>query len=246
MNKKIYSIVFATLLIATTALSQTGTIKVAKPKPTPKPIPQKEPVQPVQHQKAILINAAGNYALKDINKMGYEAEVLLPLWNNLFFWGIKYSHESEYYNLQPYDTETSTSAFAYSKSISESDYLKMPIGFSTFMVNHNVQISGGRRTGNVCLSWGIAPEYLLKTKNQYGRLNYGDFNKFNLSGFAGIGIPIRQSFAINLNYSRDFFNNLKDNNIYNEIGTVVGKRKTKTNLVSISVSYRIKYGDKNK
>ena len=99
--------------------------------------------------------------------------------------------------------------------------------------------------GRVYFTWGVTPEYLIKTKNQYGRLNYADFNQFNLSGYVALGTPLPKfNVKVYLSYSKDFFNNLKDNNVYNEQGIATGKQKSKTNLLSLSINYTFKYGKK--
>ena len=90
----------------------------------------------------------------------------------------------------------------------------------------------------ILLSFGLTPEYLSKTKNQYGRLNYSDFNQFNLSGNVSLGFRIRIIY-LRFGYSKDFFENLKDVNIYNSVGEKIGKQKSKTNLLSLTLVYSI-------
>ncbi len=233
---------FLSLLITTVSFSQTGTIKIARP-----PAEQKDTLTPLQPLtatvKAIGLSVAGNYSFKDINKVGFEAEASFPVIFQIFYLGLKYSKEFKYYSLQPYNPETTSEANHYSRSINESDYIKMPIAFNTFLLDKNASIAtGASNQREVCLSFGIAPEYLLKTSDQHGRLNYRDFKKFNLSAFAAFGFPIRKTnFSVNLGYSRDFFNNLKDNNIYNTNGAVLGKRSSRSNLTTLSLTYRIRY-----
>lgn len=228
MNKKAYSAILVLLLATNCLFSQTGTIKIAKPT-----VPKKDTVIPVKRYRAIITSVSSNYTFKGINQLGYEAEVLVGFLNNHYFVGLKYCNENQYYQLSPYNSETLLSETGYSKSENKSDYLKMPIGFSSFLAVGN--------RGRFYFSMAIVPEYLLKTKNQYDKLSYSDFNQFNLSGYVALGIPIRKlNLSVNISYSRDFFNNLKDKNIYNEQGAIIGKQKSKTNLLALSISYRIR------
>lgn len=239
-NKNSYSAILVFLLITNCLFSQTGTIKIAKP-----PATKKDTIIPQKNQRAIITSVSSNYTFKGINQLGYEAEVLVGFYNNHCFVGLKYCNENQYYQLSSYNSETLLSETGYSKSENKSDYLKMPIGFSTFLTGGNINV--GNR-GRFCLSMAIVPEYLLKTKNQYDRLGYDNFNQYNLSGYVALGIPIKKfNLSVNVSYSRDFFNNLKDKNVYNEQGAVIGKQKSKTNLLALSISYRITaYGSKNK
>lgn len=240
MNKKAYSAILVLLLVTNCLLSQTGTIKIAKP-----PATKKDTVIPQIRYRAIITSVSSNYTFKGINQLGYEAEVQVGFRNNHYFIGLKYCNENQYYQLSPFNSVTHLSEIGYSKSENKSDYLKMPIGISTFMAGGGIAINN---KGNIGFSMAIVPEYLLKTKNQYNRLAYSDFNQFNLSGYISLGIPIRKlNLHVNVSYSRDFFDNLKDKNIYNEQGVIVGKQKSKTNLAALSISYRIRtYGNRNK
>lgn len=229
MNKKIYSILFVISLIATTSFSQTGTIKIAKPKSTPTPPPAQPKVKDPQ-RRALGIGIATNYTFKGINQVGYDAEVLLPFVHQVFT-GIRYSHENQYYNLSPFNSETLTQEQSSGKSETKSDYINIPLGVS-------YRLAVGKMLSCNVLA-GIEGQYLFNTKNQYGRLMSGNFNKYNLAGFVSIGIPVRNRFSINLRYTKDFFDNLKDNKMYNETGAIVGKQKSKTNLLSLSVSCSI-------
>ncbi|OFY84211.1 MAG: hypothetical protein A3F72_14380 [Bacteroidetes bacterium RIFCSPLOWO2_12_FULL_35_15] len=209
--------------------SQTGTIKIVKPLP-----PKKDTVV-TPRKKAInfTTSISSNYTFKGNNKFGYDAEASF-LFHNVLFIGLKYSNENQYYQLSPFNKETLKQEIAYSKSENKSDYLKIPIGFK-------YQILTGSQ-GRFLISIGLSPEYLLKTKNHYGRLNYSDFNQFNLAGTISLGIPIfRKNYSINVSYSKDFFENLKDKNMYDQNGAVLGKQKSKTNLLSLSLSYHIRY-----
>lgn len=226
--KKAYSAFLFLFLFSFVSYSQTGTIKIAKP-----PAAKKDTVIPPKKSPSIItITAGGNYTFKGINKIGYDAEVLFI---HSFYLGVKYSHEMEYYQLSPYNTETLLPETAYSKSENQFDYIKLPFGTATHMTYGNMK----KKLGMSYFSLGLVPEYLLKVKNQYNRLNINNFNRFNLAGNITIGFPFLKHYSVNFSYSKDFFNNLKDKNIYDETGAVVGKQKSKTNLISLSISYRI-------
>lgn len=232
MNKKTYSIIFVILLIATTSSSQTGTIKIAKPKPIPTPA-QAPPINN-KPKRFLGVGVGSNYTFKGINRFGYDAEILIPLAHQVFL-GIKYSHENQYYNLSPYNSETLTLEQSNGKSENKSDYISMPLGASC-----NIALGNTKRQLISCnVMIGVEGQYLFNTKNQYDRLKYADFKKYNLGGFVSIGIPVRNRFSINLRYTKDFFDNLKDKNMYNETGLIIGKQKSKTNLLSLSVSCSI-------
>lgn len=223
-----FSILFFSL-ISIQLSSQTGTIKIVKPV-----TPKKDTVLPPSKRGIVITTGiSGNYTFKGNNKFGYEAEVCIPIHNALFI-GLKYCSENQYYQLSAFNKETATQEPAYARSENRSDYLKVPI-----VLMRDIQ-TGSRR--HFLFSFGLVPEYLWKTKNQYGRLNYSEFNQFNLAGTISIGFPIfKNHYSININYSKDFFENLKDRNIYDQYGTTVGKQKSKTNLLSLSLSYFILY-----
>lgn len=227
--KRLYFFILFIFISSTLLFSQTGTIKIVKPL-TPK---KDTIVTPRKKTITFTTSISSNYTFKGNNKFGYDAEVSFP-YHNVLFVGLKYCNENQYYQLSPFNKETSKQEIAYSKSENKSDYLKIPIVFK-------YQILTGSR-GRFLISLGLSPEYLLKTKNQYGRLNYSDFNQFNLAGTISLGFPIfRKNYSINVGYSKDFFENLKDRNMYDQNGAVLGKQKSKTNLLSLSLSYFIRY-----
>lgn len=231
MNKKVYSAILILLLLVNYSVSQTGTIKIAKP-------PEKKET-PIKQQKTrfAAVSVGTNYTFKGINKVGYNAEVMFSVLNNHASLGLGYCNENQYYQLSPDNSDTLNSLQGFTKSENKADYIKMP-----FRIMYSLAVSA---RGRVYFTWGVTPEYLLKTKNQYGRLNYSDFNQFNLSGHIALGFPIRKlNLKVNLGYSKDFFNNLKDSNVYNDQGIATGKQKSKTNLLSLSINYTIKYGKK--
>lgn len=227
--QKAYSAILVLLLITNCLFSQTGTIKIAKPQAA-----KRDTVIAPKRQRSVGISISSNYTFKGINQLGYDAEVLLPLAHGTF-WGIKYSHENQYYNLSPYRTETLMPDLLSGKSENKSDYIKMPIGIWYNMSAGNMR----RQLASFHLIIGLEGQYLFYTKNQYDRLKYADFKKYNLAGFVGIGIPFRNRVSINIRYTKDFFDNLKDKNIYNETGAIVGKQKSKTDLLSVSLGFAI-------
>lgn len=222
--KKTYSAFLFLLLFSFVSYSQTTeTIKIAKPQPA-----KEDKIIPQKRYMGIGLTAGSNYTFKGINQYGYFAEIHFPC-HHLLFWGLGYAHENEYYRLSPYNTETLKPEQAYSKSENKSDYAKLDLG-----ITYNMAI--GARS-NFYFLLCLEPQYLLQTKNQYGQLHYSDFNKFNLAGCVSIGIPLLQHrSSLHLRYSKDFIDNLKDKNIYNETGAIVGKQKSKTNLLSLSLT----------
>ena len=219
--KKHDSILLFLSFISNFLVSQTGTIKVAKP------APKKDSVITQKAYRRIRLEIGSNYTFKGINKLGVDAEVIFRLAHRTFI-GLQYSYQNQYYSLSPFNTETLKQETISGKSENKQQYLKMPIGFSYYM---NI---GTQCTFNI--SPELAPEYLLSTSNQYGRLNYSKFHQYNVSGIISIGLRIRSRLSLNICYSKDFFENLKDRNMYNVTGTVVGKQKSKTNLISLSLS----------
>lgn len=233
-------VILSILGLASSSFSQTGTIKVEK-----KTVEKIDTTKKVQLQdptiRAIGISVAGNYTFNDINKYGFETEVSIPFLD-IFRFGIVYSRELNYQTLQPYDPELLSTAIHPTKSVVQSDYIKIPIGFSSFLADANPSFSSGSRSREFCVSLGLAPEYLLQTKDQFGLLEDSDFRRFNISIYGTVGIPLGYSnFSVNLGYSHDFFNNLKNDKIYNTTGEVLGKRKSRTNTTTLSITYRIQY-----
>ncbi len=231
--QKAYSAILVLLLITNCLFSQTGTIKIAK-----SPAAKKDPIAAQKNTRAMLFSFSPNFTFKKNKKSGGDIEALVGFYNNHCFVGLKYCIEMEYYRLSPYNIKTLQPETAYSESQTESSYLKVPIGISTFMLEG----AGIKMGKEIRLAYALAlvPEYLLKTKNQYARLSYSDFNQFNLGGCASIGFHVKNpGLTMSVSYSRDFFENLKDRNIYNETGAVVDKQKSKTNLVAFSISYKI-------
>ncbi len=230
--KKVYSTILFLLVICVCSVAQTRTIKIAKPAAPPK----KDTVLPKKVKPYLWdFRAGSNYTFKGIDKVGYEAQVIFVRGAYI---GINYSHEIESYRVSAYNTEAQALQTPYSNSASSSDYIKIPFGVSTHMAIGNAKLS----PPVFYLTLGLAPSYLLKTKNESGLLNDSNFNKFNLEGNVQIGFPIRKHYAINIGYTKDFFDNLKDKLLYNELGEAIGKQKSKTNLLTLSVSYRFGEG----
>ncbi len=223
--KKVYS-TFLLLLITAVSYSQTGTIRVARPMTdTRDTVPKPKQKRNVGY----CITAGSNYTFKGIDQFGYEAAVLLPFVHRSY-WGIRYSHENQYYNLSSYNSETGLTEPASKRSENKSDYIKIPLGYHYPMCVGNWRI--------FILNLGVEGEYLFNVKNQYGRLHYQDFRKYNLAGFLEVGFAFKRC-SINIGYTKDLFNNLKNNSIYDETGSAVGKQKSKTDMLSLSLSSTI-------
>jgi hypothetical protein len=220
--KRSLSILTCALIFPLLSFSQTGTIKIAKPV-------KKDTVINFKRPPLFTFSAGANYTLKKNTKIGYEATVLFRPYGHAFGIGIEYCQEEQYYELSAYNKDLMLPDNSFPKSQNRSQYLKLPLEFGC-----TVSIGG---TGNFYYALMLKPEYLLKMKNENNRLEYTDFNQFNLAGGFTFGVRVKKHYRINLTYSKDFFENIKDRNIYNSNGGITGKQKTKTNLLSFSVSY---------
>ncbi len=87
------------------------------------------------------------------------------------------------------------------------------------------------------LNLGLTPSYMIKNKNEHGRLDENDFNRINLAGTVEVGIKIFRHFGLGVSYSKCFFNELKDNNMYDASGIKTGNQRSRTNLLTIKVKY---------
>ncbi|HEY0029287.1 MAG TPA: hypothetical protein VGC65_00900 [Bacteroidia bacterium] len=177
------SLLLLLCFISSLLFSQTGTIKVAKPA-------KKDTLVVPKKVRSIAVTAGSNYTFKEIKKLGYEVQVLTSPIDHPSYIGLKYSHEIQYYQLSPYNKESQLIETAYSRSETTADYLSTLLGSSCHFV------FGAR--SNFFVSVGLTPEYLLKTKNQYSRLNYSDFNRFNLAGIIAIKIPVLKHYPSTL------------------------------------------------
>jgi hypothetical protein len=224
--KRHFSVIFC-LLFNSFTFSQAGTIKVAKSE-------KKDTMKVSGGTLALSSHISCNYTLKNNQKIGYEIGVsggqIFNQKKYSYLIGLNFCTEEQYYTLSAFNPKEQKTEIAYANSQNHSTYLKLPveIGATIRFSKKNAQYFG----------LGLSPEYLLKTKNEYHRLMYSDFYQFNLSGFFTLGIRILHQHArISLTYSKDFFENLKDRNIYDSDGKITGKQKSKTDLVSFSISY---------
>lgn len=224
--KRICFIVFIALLLSNSLFSQQGTIKIAKPE-------KKDSVISKPKYYSLSAGVGTNYTFKKNNKVGYDFEcgIFFSPWSTKvgYFVGVKYSFENQYFQLSPFDSKTLQVTNGYSKSQNKTEYIKLPLIIRRWLP---LGPSG------INFTIGVEPQYCLKNKND--RLLTEDLNPFNLAGNIGIEIPIGKVYLFNFNYSRDFFENLKDRNIYNTAGEITGKQKTKTNLVSVGIKYLIR------
>jgi hypothetical protein len=225
--KNRYLILFF-LFSLSSVFSQTGTIKIAKPKPA-----VKDPVIKSQEIYSFKPYITSNYSFKGNDKIGYEAGIVInrSIRKSMTGWwiGLSYCSEKQYYHLSAYDLKEQQAAIPYGSSQNTSAYLKLPM-----FINENLTTGKGRR---LYIAFGITPEYLLKTKDEHQRLGYSDFRQYNLAGTISVGFYIRQRLLFETIYLKDFFENLKDRNLYDATGAAYGKQKSKTNLISFSAAY---------
>jgi hypothetical protein len=232
MKRFLNTLIF--LFFLSDLFSQSGTIRIAKPK--------KDTVIPAPQPKTQIIifgHAGSNYTFKNSRKAGYRAGISLGPgyrinpFSHIYSIGLEYCREEENHIASAWNSEQQTSASFIGSSGTSSDYLKMP-----FAIGACGQVStGSGRGGNFCLIATISPEYLLKTANADKRLGYSDLRQLNLSGSFTLGIILRSHYRIDVSYSKDFFDNLKDKNIYDASGNVMGKQRSKTNLLSLNITY---------
>lgn len=233
--KRLYFTLFFTLTFSTILFSQKGTIKIAKPIPTNTESTKKDTFQ--KPQILTLIAELGpNYSFKGNNKVGYSAGLTFKpnvynLGYHAIFIGIQYTLENQYYQISAFNFHTSKAEKNYDKSENKSEYLKLPILF-------NANMNVGAKS-DIRFSLGLTPSFLLKNQDQYERLKYQDFNQYNLSGNILLGVELLRNFYLCLSYSKNFFENLKDINIYNSMGEPIGKQNSKTKLLSLSLTYTI-------
>lgn len=228
--KHIFSILIFTFILHITLFSQTGTIRIAKPKPLPK----KDTLIIPKRTFGILAHISGNYTFRANNKIGYEAGIALITRCSASI-GLSYCVEEQYYQLSSYNMAEQKPETPFFYSQNHSEYLKLPLE-----IGSNGLIIGGIKssiTRNIYFGLGLCPEYLLKTKDEHERLKYGDFNQFNLAGSITLGITVKKNCRIGFTYSKDFFENMKDRKLYDVYGSATSKQKTKTKLLSFSVYY---------
>lgn len=235
--KTIYSTIL--LLFAITLHAQTGTIKIQKPNP-----PAKDTVVPKRSLLHLYIE--GNYTFKQNKKYGMDAGYIYfpkAAAHNILGIGLEWDLEQQYYQLSPYNLKTMQPDIAYLHSETKSSYLKAQAAFRYPMFySFGTMKRQSKKTNEICFITGIACKYLLKTDNEHRRLSYNDFNQYNFTGYVALDIIFGKGhYSFGAKYSGDFMENLKDRNIYNEYGFAVGKITSKTQLLSFSLKYLIRY-----
>lgn len=221
-----HKFLFFFLLFVSISSAQTGTIKIQKPKETP--VPAKD--SSFAEGRSSIINVGCNYTFKNNRKIGFEAGfTMYPITGKSHFGiGLQYCVENNYYELSAYNQHTHLADVGYLKSQNKSEYIKIPI--EVYELLHY------GANGRGAASLGLAPEYLIKNKNEFQRLYTNDFNRFNVAGFVSVSFVLKH-FRIGIKFSKDVFENLKDRNIYDLNGVVTGKQKSRTNLISFSLSF---------
>jgi hypothetical protein len=236
MKHKFFLIIFL-FFLTNIAFAQTGTIKVAKPKEIVPPPPiKKDSITPFKKVLYITADFGTNYTFKGNNKLGFDGGILFrySIFRNSrlkhLVVGVQYDYENIYYKLSAYNSLTKQTDIPYTNSQNQSEFIKIPIRLQS-------DLHIGAR-GTIMAFYGITPKYLLKNTNAYNRLNRSDFNQFNLAWTIGIGHKIFNQIWYKIEYSKDFFQNLKDIHVYNSNGEVIGKQKSQTNLLSLTIYYK--------
>jgi hypothetical protein len=230
--KRHYSLLFL-LFLCMIATAQKGTIKIKKPAEPEKELPQLETPAPPRMQYCF-IDAGANYTFKQNNKIGSYASLSYGGGGRSccgFSIGLGYSQENVLYGLSGYNSGTHVAEEAIARSHTESVFATLPIGV------HGAFLNGRTVTGFVL---GIEPKYLLSVKNEHDRLGVSDMNRLNMAWKAKLIIPLGKRFDLGLAYSRDFFQNLKNRRIDSSLGTFMGFQRSKTGMVSISLSARFR------
>lgn len=219
-------------MIMSSLFPQTGTIKIVKAKPkidTIIPWPKTRIV--------IIVHAGTNYTFKKNNKIGYQGGIAfgpgykgVP-YPHIYSIGLEYCVEEQNYHLSSWHKDLQAPVHFIANSGTRAEYLQVPFRVGSHLITG--------RASNLHMAFGLTPEYLLKIKNADQRLSYSDFRQYNLSGSVTLGMYFKRVYRIELTYAKDFFENLKDKNIYDSSGTITGKQKSKTNLVSLTISYGI-------
>lgn len=219
---------FITLIITLSfaqLVAQTGTIKIAKPKESN----SKKDSLPPEKWFGTKLYASSNYTFKGNDDFGFEAGISLGRYHQRI--GIEYCFENQYYQISSFDSIRQTNL----KSKNQSSFIKIPWSFGAD--NMTFGTMRGSRNTRINFLLGVAGEYLLAYKNEDDKLKINNFNRFNLSWHFQLGYSIKRV-GISLKYSHDFFQNLKDIRLYDISGNAIGKQKSKTNLLSFSLSYK--------
>jgi hypothetical protein len=239
--KKLISYIL--VMVHITLLSQTGTIKIQKAKPQTKEPPVI--VQPKRSNTAHCASYFGmNYTLKNNSKIGYEGGIVMRInrkdlqWGTMrktgslkriFKLGLEYSVEHQNHFLKR--SGENSEGFISQKANVHSQYLKIPMELGYY--------NSGVKTRCLYFGMGIKTEYLLKARTENEKLNNSGFNRLNLASTITAGYTLNSYLRLCLTYSKDFFENLKDRNIYDSNGAVTGKQRSKTNLLNLTLSYGI-------
>lgn len=225
---KQYSFIFIPLFIFPTLLcGQSGTIKIAKPKQEKEVIPP-----PSKNRIGIGFEAGTNYTFKKNDKVGYGAGILISPRTDRFYvpeLGLAYSHEKQYFSLSGYNVETNTPQRAIARSQTTLDYLKLPI-----FLTYGHFVTGRSAGGHVAM--GVIPKYLLKAANEDGRIRKEDLNEFNLAWCFKVRFPLGNRASLQIRYSKDLFENIKDRDIYTDTGAWINKQRSKTGLIEVSLA----------
>ena len=208
-------------------MAQTGTIKVAKPA-------KKDTATKKTSGLAIQFTGATNYTFKKNKQLGASAGFLFTTsrkGSRSHFLGIgaQYSEQFQYFKLSPFNTKTQKTDIAYNTSQNKSNHIEL---VAAYLVNYNM----GSRT-NMTVKFKLLPGYMIKNKNEYGRVDANDFNRFNLAGSIGLELRLFRHYGLGLAYSKYIFNGLKDENIYDSKGVKTGAQNSRTNLLSVSLCY---------
>lgn len=221
------ALLFSFLFITFSCLlaQNTGTIKIAKP------ILKDTVVKKIKDAR-LYVSLGANYTFLKNNKIGYEFGVgyrITPHHLNGYDLSIIYSKEFRYFN----KFNSDNNSFFIEKSQTTLEYIKIPLRMS-----HSISLG---QSSNFRLAFGVGGKYLFQVKNENNYFSLTKYNRYNGFFFFDIKIPIiRNIYNISISYSRDFFENLKDVSLYDNNNNVIGKQKTKTNLLSIAIVYKIK------
>lgn len=227
--KHLFTLFLFVCLLHNTALSQTGTIKIAKPS-------KKDTVVKKQTRLLILPFGGANFTFKQNDMLGWSAGMIFSRnkYQSAYHYGgigIQYSEQYQYFKLSPYNTKTQETDIAYYRSQNRSEYIKLMAAYRT-----NIIVG---RNSSFSIDFELTPSYLIKNKNEHGRLDANDFNRFNLAGTVGLGMKFFWNTRLYVFYSKSFFNELKDQNLYDATGVKTGSQKTKTDLLTLSLRYSI-------
>jgi hypothetical protein len=223
-----YKLLFFLFLFVSISFAQTGTIKIAKPAPV-----KKDTIVKTRPSLTFVLSAGGNYTFKKNSKIGFDAGITYvprsPSFKHGVSIGLQYSLENIYFILSPYNKMQQQADTGYAKSQNKMEFIKLPVHINyAMMMGNNTRVD---------FSFGVMPEYLINTKNEYGRLMNRDFNQFNVAGLVGIRFQLYRNFELSVRYSKELFQRLKDRNVYDSNGKIIGKQDETASLLSVSLVY---------